>query len=85
MPQRVLDQPRCPRSGERPQLNQEDTMRTKGAALGAAVAALAAATATPVTTGAFNSADREPPRIMLDPTADNTDVYAFTRRTRPAR
>ena len=55
-------------------------MIKKYAALGAAVAALAAAlaAATPATTGVFNSSDREPPRIMLDSSADNTDVYAFT-------
>jgi hypothetical protein len=29
-------------------------------------------------TGAFSSSHREAPRIMLDPSADNTDVYAFT-------
>jgi hypothetical protein len=28
--------------------------------------------------GAFSSSHREAPRIMLDPAADNTDVYAFT-------
>jgi hypothetical protein len=28
--------------------------------------------------GAFSSSHREAPRIMLDPSADNTDVYAFT-------
>jgi hypothetical protein len=60
--------------------DQEDTMLKKYAALGAAVAALAGAlaAATPATTGVFNLSDREAPRIMLDPSADNTDVYAFT-------
>jgi hypothetical protein len=28
--------------------------------------------------GAFSSSHREAPKIMLDPAADNTDVYAFT-------
>ena len=55
-------------------------MLKKYAALGAAVAALAAAlaAATPATTGVSNSSDREAPRVMLDPSADNTDLYAFT-------
>ena len=62
-------------------------MSKKQAALGAAaVAALAAATAvaTPTTAGVFSS-DREPPRIMLDPAADNTDVYALTGQDGPGK
>jgi Domain of unknown function (DUF4331) len=31
-----------------------------------------------VAMGAFSSSHREAPRIMLDPSADNTDVYAYT-------
>jgi hypothetical protein len=56
-------------------------MLRKHAALGAAVAAIAAATvaATPVTTGVFNSSDRSGNRIMLDPQAENTDLYASSR------
>jgi hypothetical protein len=51
------------RSGERPHPDQEkDAMLTRYAALGTAVAAIAAAlaTATPATTAVFNSSDREP-------------------------
>ena len=53
-------------------------MRTKYTALGAAVAAIAAATVAvmPATAGVFSSSDRSGDRIMLDPSADNTDVYA---------
>jgi hypothetical protein len=65
------------RSGQRSSLNQEDAMFTKHAVLGAAVAALAAlAASTPVVTGVLGSSQREAPRIMLDPAADNTDLYA---------
>jgi len=64
-------------------------MRTKHAALGVAIAgaiaAAATAAATPATTGVINASDREPPRIMLDPTADNTDVYAFTAPDAPGK
>ena len=62
-------------------------MLKKYAALGAAVAAIvtALAVATPASTGVFNSADREAPRIMLDPSADNTDVYAFTAPDAPGK
>jgi hypothetical protein len=76
------------RSGERPHPDQEkDAMLTKYAALGVAIAAIAAAlaTATPATTGVFNSSDREPPLVMLDPTADNTDNYAFTAPDAPGK
>src|SRR3954464_3085073 len=31
----------------------------------------------------FGSSHREAPRIMLDPSADNTDVYAFTAKDAP--
>src|SRR5689334_23989498 len=31
----------------------------------------------------FGSSHREAPRIMLDPSADNTDVYAFTAPDAP--
>ena len=34
-------------------------------------------------TGVFGSSHREAPRIMLDPAADNTDVYAFTAPDAP--
>src|SRR5215210_4794467 len=45
-------------------------------ALAAAAAVAAAASAVPVT-GVFGSSHREAPQIMLDPSADNTDLYAF--------
>ncbi len=51
-------------------------------ALGAALmAALLAAVM--VTTGVFGSSHREAPEILTDPTADNTDVYAFTAKDAP--
>ncbi len=47
----------------------------------AAVAALAAGSlAVP---GVFGSSHREAPKILADPTADNTDVYAFTAPDAP--
>jgi Domain of unknown function (DUF4331) len=46
--------------------------------LGAAL--VAAAIAVPLS---FGSSHREAPNISLDPTADNTDVYAFTARDAP--
>lgn len=60
-------------------------MLKKYAALGAAVAATAAATvaATPVTTSVVANPDREAPRIIVEPTADNTDLYAFGHVTLP--
>ncbi|MGH3484830.1 MAG: hypothetical protein ACRDPQ_16555 [Nocardioidaceae bacterium] len=60
-------------------------MLKKYAALGAAVAALAAvlAAATPATTGVFNSSDREAPRIIVEPTADAQDLYASSHITLP--
>ena len=57
-------------------------MRT--ALLGAAtVAALAAGTL--ATTSVLGSSHREAPRIMLDPSADNTDLYAFTAPDAPGK
>ena len=54
----------------------------RSALVGAAtVAALAAGTL--ATTGVFGSSHREAPRIMLDPAADNTDLYAFVSPDRP--
>ena len=57
-------------------------MRTRlvGAATVAALAAGALAT-----TGVFGSSHREAPRIMLDPAADNTDVYAFMAPDAPGQ
>src|SRR3954470_13783728 len=49
-------------------------MRT--ALVGAATVAVLAAGAL-ATTGVLGSSHREAPRIMLDPSADNTDLYAF--------
>ena len=57
-------------------------MRT--ALLGAATVAVLAAGAL-ATTSVIGSSHREAPRIMLDPSADNTDVYAFVRATRPGK
>ena len=56
-------------------------MRTR--LLGAATVAVLAAGAL-ATTGVLGSSHREAPRIMLDPSADNTDVYAFTAPDAPA-
>jgi hypothetical protein len=51
-------------------------------ALGAAsVAALVAGSL--AVTGGFGSSHREAPKILKDPTADNTDVYAFTAKDAP--
>ena len=52
--------------------------------LGAATAAVLAAGAL-ATTGVLGSSHREAPRIMLDPSADNTDVYAFTAPDAPGK
>ena len=52
--------------------------------LGAATVAVLAAGAL-ATTGVLGSSHREAPRIMLDPTADNTDVYAFTAQDAPGK
>ena len=50
--------------------------------LGAAtVAALAAGSL--AVTGVLGSSHREAPQILKDPTADNTDVYAFTAPDAP--
>ena len=51
-------------------------------ALGAAsVAALVAGSL--AVSGGFGSSHREAPKILADPTADNTDVYAFTAKDAP--
>ncbi len=55
-------------------------MRT--ALVGAATVAVLAA-GTLATTGVLGSSHREAPRIMLDPAADNTDLYAFTAPDAP--
>ena len=52
--------------------------------LGAATVAVLAAGAL-ATTGVFGSSHREAPRIMLDPSADNTDVYAFVAPDAPGK
>jgi len=54
----------------------------KSTVLGAAAAAALAAGSLAVP-GVFGSSHREAPRIMLDPAADNTDVYAFTAPDAP--
>src|SRR3954454_10436797 len=48
---------------------------------GAIVASIAAALV--AVTGVFGSSHREAPGILKDPTADNTDVYAFTAPDAP--
>jgi hypothetical protein len=50
--------------------------------LGVAIMAALAAAAL-VVSMVFGSSHREAPRIMLDPSADNTDVYAFTAKDAP--
>ena len=50
--------------------------------LGAATAAALAASSLAVT-GVLGSSHREAPKILADPTADNTDVYAFTAPDAP--
>ena len=52
--------------------------------LGAATVAALAAGAL-ATTGVLGSSHREAPRIMLDPSADNTDLYAFTAPDAPGK
>lgn len=56
-------------------------MRRSSVLGAAAVAALAAGTL--VVTGSPGSSHREAPDILADPTADNTDVYAFTAAEAP--
>ena len=56
-------------------------MRRSKALAAASVAALAAGSL--AASGVFGSSHREAPRIMLDPAADNTDVYAFTAKDAP--
>ena len=50
--------------------------------LGAATVAVLCAGAL-ATTGVLASSHREAPRIMLDPSADNTDLYAFVSPDKP--
>jgi hypothetical protein len=50
--------------------------------VGAAVAAALAAGGVAATVG-VTSSHREAPKILTDPTADNTDVYAFTAKDAP--
>src|SRR3954468_24746632 len=50
--------------------------------LGVAIMAALAAAAL-VASMVFGSSHREAPRIMLDPSADNTDVYAYTAKDAP--
>ena len=57
-------------------------MRTR--LVGAATVAVLAAGAL-ATTGVLGSSHREAPRIMLDPSADNTDLYAFTAPDAPGK
>ena len=57
-------------------------MRTR--LLGTATVAVLAAGAL-ATTGVLGSSHREAPRIMLDPSADNTDLYAFTAPDAPGK
>jgi uncharacterized protein DUF4331 len=57
-------------------------MRKLPKTLAAAAVVAAAASAVPAT-GVFGSSHREAPQIMLDPSADNTDLYAFTAPDAP--
>ena len=68
------------RTGRCPPTSGVHSMRTRlvGAATVAALAAGALAT-----TSVLGSSHREAPRIMLDPAADNTDVYAFVAPDAP--
>ncbi len=54
----------------------------KSTVLGAAAAAALAAGSL-AATGVLGSSHREAPKILADPTADNTDVYAFTAPDAP--
>jgi hypothetical protein len=56
-------------------------MRRSKAIGAASVAALVAGSL--AVTGGFGSSHREAPNILKDPTADNTDVYAFTAADAP--
>src|SRR5919106_2404269 len=60
---------------------QGERMRTSRV-VGAAVAAALAAGGVAATVG-VTSSHREAPKILTDPTADNTDVYAFTAKDAP--
>ena len=62
-------------------------MVTKYAVLGVAAVALAAVTAATTlgTACVFNVSGREAPRIMLDPAADNTDVFALPAHEGPGK
>src|SRR5918911_3745445 len=54
----------------------------RSAVLGAATAAALAAGSLAVS-GVLGPSHREAPQILTDPTADNTDVYAFTAKDAP--
>ena len=56
---------------------------TIGAAL--AIVAVVTAAAANAPTWTSSASGREAPRIMLDPSADNTDVYAYTAPDAPGR
>ena len=56
-------------------------MRRSRSLAAASVAAFAAGAL--AVSGGFGSSHREAPQILTDPTADNTDVYAFTARDAP--
>jgi hypothetical protein len=66
----------------RARASREDAHMRKLPVLPAAVVAAIAASALAVTLG-VGSSHREAPQIMLDPSADNTDVYAFTAKDAP--
>ncbi|HEY7596877.1 MAG TPA: DUF4331 family protein [Actinophytocola sp.] len=58
------------------------------AAVGLATAAIAGGVMSAgnlVSAGVLGSSHREAPRIMLDPSADNTDIYAFALSDGPSR
>ena len=60
----------------------EGALMRRTTVLGAAAAAALAAGSL-AATGVFGSSHREAPKILADPTADNTDVYAFTAPDAP--
>ena len=84
LPSQGLLQPRAgvPRRGHVPLTPGVANMRTP--LLGAATIAVLAAGAL-ATTSVIGSSHREAPRIMLDPSADNTDVYAFVAPDAPGK
>ena len=82
--QQVLQPPRQPGRVEVSVPQPQESISCGHRLLGAATVAVLAAGAL-ATTGVLGSSHREAPRIMLDPSADNTDVYAFTAPDAPGQ